>query len=343
MKPLRVAVIGAGYWGPNLVRNFVAHPGWSLAWVCDVDLERASRAAGRYNGVRATDSLDQVLDDPTVDAVAIATPPASHAEIAESCLRAGRHALVEKPLASSLRDGREIVALARDRGLVLMCDHTYCYAPVVQKIRDLVATGTLGDLHYFDSVRINLGIVQSDADVFWDLAPHDLSILDFILPERWAPAAVAAHGADPIGAGRACLGYLTIPLLGGPVAHVHVNWLSPVKVRTVIIGGSRRTLVWDDCNPAQRLSVFDRGVDLAVGADSEERRRVLISYRSGEMVAPALPETEALANVVDEFLAAIRERRSPLTGGESGLRVLEILEAAEQSLAQEGRPVNFRG
>ncbi|MBV8162024.1 MAG: hypothetical protein JO265_13970 [Acidimicrobiia bacterium] len=220
-----------------------------------------------------------------------------------------------------------------------MSDHTYCYTPAVQRIRDVVATGTLGDIQYFDSVRINLGLVQRDIDVFWDLAPHDLSILDFILPERWAPIGVAAHGADPIGAGHACVGYLTLPLNRGAIAHIHVNWLSPTKIRTTIIAGSRRTLVWDDLNPSQRLSIFDRGVDLHVPADTEAKREILVSYRSGEMVAPALPEAEALGAVVAEFAGAVRDRRAPLTDGRSGLRVLKMLDAAERSLADGGRLV----
>jgi predicted dehydrogenase len=335
--PLKVAVVGAGYWGPNLVRNFQNHLGSELLWVCDIDKSRAAQAVGRYSTVRITDELDDVLDDPDVEALAVATPAATHCKIALNALEAGKHLLVEKPLASSVAEGEAIVELAEERGLTVMCDHTYCYTPVVQKIRDLVATGTLGDIQYIDSVRINLGIVQQDIDVFWDLAPHDLSILDFVLPDRWQPTAVAAHGGDPIHAGHPCLGYLTMPLTGGAIAHIHVNWLSPTKIRTMIIGGSRRTLVWDDINPSQRLSVFDRGVDVADRSDSEVRRETLVSYRLGEMVAPALPESEALQSTVREFAAAVRERRPPLTDGRAGLRVLRVLEAADSSLEQQGR------
>ena len=171
-----------------------------------------------------------------------------------------------------------------------MCDHTYCYTPAVQRIRELVHSGVLGDLQFVDSIRINLGLVQRDVNVLWDLAPHDLSILDFILPEGCTPLAVAAHGADPIGAGQACVAYLTLQLPHGAIAHMHVNWLSPIKVRTTTIGGSNRTLVWDDLNPSQRIAVYDRGVDLADPAelDADDRRQAIVSYRSGDMVAPAL-------------------------------------------------------
>jgi predicted dehydrogenase len=341
MHPLTMAVIGAGYWGPNLVRNIQAHDDSELRWVCDLDLDRARRAVGRYSTVRVTDSFEDVLNDLQVEAVAVATPAHTHLEVVLACLEAGKHVLVEKPLASSLADGLKLLAEAERHGLTMMCDHTYCYTPVVSKIRALVHGGELGAIQYVDSVRINLGLVQSDIDVFWDLAPHDLSIMDFVLPKECQPLAVAAHGADPIGAGHACVGYLTIPLTGNAIAHSHVNWLSPTKIRTTIIGGSRRTLVWDDLQPAQRLSLHDRGVDLAAPMGSEARRETLISYRVGDMVAPALPETEALQGVVAEFVAAIRERRPPLTDGASGLRVLAVLEAASRSLDADGRLISL--
>ncbi|MCW2641324.1 MAG: inositol 2-dehydrogenase, partial [Dactylosporangium sp.] len=279
--------------------------------------------------------------DDEVQAVAIATPAGTHLDVAMAALRAGKHVLVEKPLAATYDEGRRLVDEAAARGLVLMCDHTYCYTPAVTRIREIVRSGELGDLHYVDSVRINLGLVQRDIDVMWDLAPHDLSILDFILPDDVTVVAVAAHGADPIGAGRSCVTYLTLELSSGAIAHIHVNWLSPTKVRTTMIGGSKRTLVWDDLNPTQRVSIFDRGVDLTapeeLGAD--ERRDALISYRSGDMVAPALGEREALRAMVEEYAGAIRDGRAPLTDGRSGLRVLGILEAASRSLANRGEIV----
>src|SRR6266567_3837495 len=340
-QPLGVAVVGAGYWGPNLVRNFQASPSFRLKWLCDLDVSRARRVLGGYSTVEATDDYARVLADDAVTAVAIATPAATHRDLALAALGAGKHVLIEKPLASTYADGRILVEEAQRRGLTLMCDYSYCYTPAVTKIRELIREGSLGELHFFDSVRINLGLVQRDVDVLWDLAPHDLSILDSVLPEGIEPVAVAAHGADPIGAGRACVAYLTLRLTGGAIAHVHVNWLSPTKVRTTMIGGSKRTLVWDDLNPTQRIAVFDRGVDLAspeeLGAD--ERRDMLVSYRSGDMIAPALAEREALRAVVEEYASAIRTGRAPLTDGRSGLRVLAILEAASRSLANRGEIV----
>ncbi|HEV7657186.1 MAG TPA: Gfo/Idh/MocA family oxidoreductase [Mycobacteriales bacterium] len=343
-RPLGVAVIGAGYWGPNLLRNFQASPSFRLRWLCDLDEERSRRVLGSYSTVETTTRLADVLADEEVDCVAVATPAGTHHEIVLAALAAGKHVLVEKPLATTFAAGQEMVTAAAERGLVLMCDHTYCYTPAVGKIRELVHSGELGEVHFIDSVRINLGLVQRDVDVLWDLAPHDLSILDFVLPDGVHPLAVAAHGADPIGAGHACVAYLTLTLPGGAIAHVHVNWLSPTKVRTTMVGGSKRTLVWDDLHPTQRISVFDRGVDLTpreqLGAD--ERREALVQYRSGDMVAPALPEREALREVVEELAASVREGRAPRTDGAAGLRVLDILEAASRSLEFAGSVVPLR-
>jgi predicted dehydrogenase len=340
---LGVAVVGAGYWGPNLIRNFDRVAGWDLRWVCDLDAERACRVLGKRSGVAVTESLAEILDAPDVDAVAIATPPGTHATLAIEAMDAGKHVLVEKPLASSVADGEKMVAVAEDRGLVLMCDHTYCYTPVVSRLRDLVHSGTLGDIQYVDSVRINLGLVQSDADVFWDLAPHDLSIFDFVLPEAVRPVGVAASGADPIGAGQTCVGYLSLPLANGGIAHIHVNWLSPTKIRQTIVGGSERMAVWDDLNPSQRLGLYDRGVEVVAGPSRDQRRTALVSYRTGDMIAPALPEREALETVITEFRDAIVERRQPRTGGEAGLRVLRVLEAIGTSIRNGGATVDLYG
>ncbi len=332
-----IGVIGAGYWGPNLVRNFRSSPDWDLVAVCDLDENRARKVIGARSTIEVETSLDALLARPDIEAVAVATPARTHSAIARAALAAGKHVLVEKPLADSQDEAAQMVAAASERGLVLMTDHTYCYTPVVVRIRDLIAEGVLGDILFIDSVRINLGLVQPDVDVFWDLAPHDLAILDFILPGGLRPESVAAFGADPLRTGKSCVGYLTMPLPGGAMAHVHVNWLSPTKIRQFVIGGSRRTLVWDDQNPAQRLAIYDRGVDFAaVDADDQEREAAAISYRLGDMHAPALPEQEALGNVATEFAAAIRERRAPRTDGEAGLRVLNVLEAAGRSLRGNG-------
>jgi predicted dehydrogenase len=339
MHQIGVAVVGAGYWGPNLVRNVAMNPDTELRWVCDVAFERADALASRYAGATATTSLEHVLADRAVDAVLIATPASTHAELAIACLRAGKHVLIEKPLAASVVEAERMLAVARQANRVLMCDHTYCYTPAAQFISRLVGNGELGDILFVDSVRINLGLVQRDVNVIWDLAPHDLSILDFVLPAERAVQTVAAQAADPLGVGQACVGYLTLGLAGGSIGHVHVNWLSPTKVRTMIIGGSRRTLVWDDLNPTQRVCVYDRGVDVDIVTDPEMRHRNKVAYRIGDMVAPALRDTEALSGVINELVAGVRGERVPRTDARAGLSVLKILEAASTSLELNGATV----
>lgn len=337
---MKAAVVGAGYWGPNLARNFRASADWELAGVCDLDGTRARAVADSVGGVPVWTRLEDVLADPTVDAVAIATPARTHHPIALAALAAGKHVMVEKPLADTTERGAAMVAAAEERGLVLMADHTYCYTPAVLKIRDLIADGALGDILFIDTTRINLGLIQPDVDVFWDLAPHDLSIMDFILPGGLHTTTVAAHGSDPLHTGKACVGYLALPLPGGAMAHVTVNWLSPTKIRQMVIGGTKRTLVWDDLNPQQRLSIYDRGVDIDTVSKetTEDRRAANISYRLGDTWAPALEEREALGGVVSEFAAAIREGRPARTSGAAGMRVLSILDAAQRSLAAGGAP-----
>lgn len=338
MPPIGLAVIGAGYWGPNLVRSALATPELSLEWLCDLDLARARKVIGPRSTIPVTSSYEQVLADPAVTAVAIATPAATHFDLVRAALEAGKHVMVEKPLTASAAEGQKLAEITHKSGLVVMCDHTYCYTPAVQRIRQLIRSGEIGDIQFVDSVRINLGLVQPDVDVLWDLAPHDLSILDFVLPDDVVPVAIAAHVGDPIGAGRACLAYLSVWLSNGALAHVHVNWLSPMKIRTTLFGGSRRTIVWDDMNPVARIMVHDRGVDRvpANSLEPDERRQALISYRIGDMHAPALPEKEALLNVMAEFAGAIAARRPPLTDITAGLRVLTLLEAASRSAENGG-------
>jgi predicted dehydrogenase len=343
-RPVGIAVVGAGYWGANLVRNALQSPFTDLAVICDVDSDRAQALCSQNPLLTTTADYEAVLADPRVEAVAVATPPSTHVSVALAAIEAGKHVLVEKPLASTYAEGLTLTRAAEEAGVVLMCDHTYCYTPAVQRIRELVQTGVLGEIQFIDSVRVNLGLVQRDVNVLWDLAPHDLSILDFVLPDGCLPLAAAAHGADPIGAGQACVGYLTLQLPGGAIAHVHANWLSPIKVRTTTIGGSKRTLVWDDLSPSQRIAVYDRGVDLAEhdGLDADDRRQAFVSYRSGDMVAPALPEREALQGVMAEFADCIRSGRPSVTDGWSGLRILDILEAASRSLEFHGAVVPLR-
>ncbi len=340
--PVSVGIVGTGYWGPNLVRNTLVSPATDLRWACDQDLARARKVVGARTVVAVTDCLDDLLDDDHLEAIIVATPAGTHAEIALAAMEAGKHVLVEKPLATSAADAEKLALVAAAQDVVLMTDHTYCYTTAIKHVQAALRDGVIGDLQYIDSTRVSLGLVRPDIDVFWDLAPHDLSILDFILPDGCTPLSVAAQCADPIGAGLACIGYLTLQLPDDVIAHINVNWLSPRKIRTTVIGGSRRMVVWDDVNPAQRLSFFDTGVDMLTPTDDERRHSAFVSYRSGDMVAPALQETEALTGVIDELAAAIRQHRAPITDGAAGVRVVRILEAVSRSIECNGRAVSLR-
>lgn len=337
-----IAVIGAGYWGPNLVRNFLACDRTWLWTVCDLDVDRARTVVGKSSSIEVTDDYSSVLADDRIEAVAIATPAATHLPLALQAIEAGKHILIEKPLALSAADARTIAEAAEAAGLVAMCDHTFCYTPAVTRIRSEIAEGRLGAIQYIDSTRVNLGIVQPDTDVFWDLLPHDLSILDSILPEGSEVISVAATGVDPIGAGKSCVGYVTMLLPGDAVAHVHVSWLSPVKIRNFVIGGSQRHLIWNDTDPTQRISTYERGVDIATIEDEDEQRTLMVQYRIGDMHAPALKDTEALQSLVLDFATCIRAGGRPLTDSWQGVRVLEILEAIERSRAADGQMVPVR-
>lgn len=341
---LKVAVIGAGYWGPNLARNFKTSPAWELCAIVDMDVERAWKVAGPLGDVPVFATLEELLAGAEVDAVAIATPARTHYAVAMAAMAAGKHVVVEKPLAATWEQGIHMVEFAEAAGLTLMADHTYCYTPAALKIRELIAEDALGEILFIDSIRINLGLIQPDVDVFWDLAPHDLSVIDFILPEGLRPDHVAAQGADPLGTGKSCVGHLTFALPNNAMAHINVNWLSPTKIRQMVIGGSKRTLVWDDLNPQQRISVYDRGVNFEKASTTAAQRTAqAVSYRLGDTWSPALPEQEALAMMVQEFADSIHGVRTSRTGGLAGLRVLSVLEAASRSLALGGEQSTVAG
>lgn len=336
---INVAVIGCGYWGPNLIRNFVACPHTELLWACDKDEKRLERVMEPYPGVGRTANIGDLWADERVDAVAIATPVHTHFPIAKASLENGKHVLVEKPLGSSVEEGEELVQLAREKSLQLMCDHTFCYTGAVRKMKEIVESGTLGELLYFDSVRINLGLFQQDINVIWDLAPHDLSVLDFLIDKK--PISVSAHGVCHAGNDIENIAYVSLRYANSFIAHFHLNWLSPVKIRKTIIGGSEKMLVWNDLEPAEKIKVYDQGITVKQ-VEREERNRLLVSYRSGDMHAPRVDHTEALSLMVREFAACIEENRPPFTDGKAGLRVLRILAAAERSIKADGANVRIQ-
>src|SRR5262245_56214497 len=329
-----IGVVGYGYWGPNLVRNFAEAPGASLVAVCDVRQERLEEARRRYPSARVTEHYADLLSDSNVHAVAIATPVSSHFDLAMRALTAGKHVLVEKPLAATFEQAMRLIDEASRRNRVLMVDHTFVYTGAVRKMRELVVSGGLGDIYYYDSVRVNLGLFQHDASVIWDLAVHDLSIMDYIL--NLQPGAVSATGMSHIPGEPENVAYLTLFFDGHVIGHIHVNWLAPVKVRRTLIGASCKMIVYDDLEPSEKVKVYDKGITLN---DGEEKYRMFVGYRTGDMWAPQLDITEALRTEIDHFLHCIEQGEPPITGGEAGLRVVRLLEASTQSVTHHGWPV----
>lgn len=331
---LGVGIIGYGYWGPNLLRNFAERDDVTVRACADLSPERLAVVRQRHPSVAVTADADAVLDDPAVDAVVIATPVSTHFSLAQKALARGKHVLVEKPMTDRVADAEALKALAERERRVLMVDHTFVYTGAVRRMREIIDSGELGELHYLDAVRINLGLFQTDVDVLWDLAPHDLSILAHLVPD--APIAVSAVGSHHTASGLVDVAYMTLHYPTNFIAHLHVNWLSPVKIRRMLIGGSRRMLVYDDVEPSEKLRVYDRGIDVTT---RESVHRTLVDYRLGDMWAPKVDRREALAVATAHFLACVRGEAAPLTGAAFGLPIVRWLEAANRSLAEGGRQV----
>jgi predicted dehydrogenase len=330
---VRVLIVGYGYWGPNLVRNVVQCPTTEAVGVCDRDTGRRARAQLNFPFIPTFADLDDGLD--ACDAVILATPASTHYPLAVRCLDAGKHLLIEKPLASSTAEGRDLVARASRANRVLMVDHTFVYSPAVKRVKQLIEAGELGEIHYVDSVRINLGLVQNDINVVWDLAPHDLSIIDHLL-DRW-PRQVTAVGRAHVNE-REDVALLTLDYGDRVLACVHVNWLSPVKIRQLVLGGSRKSVVLNDLEPTDKVRVFDRRVERI--NHPEDKHKVLIDYRLGDSWSPYIGTDEPLQGVVRHFAECIAGGKRPVTDGRAGVRILELLEAADRSMAQGGVPVS---
>ena len=330
---VRVGVIGLGYWGPNLARNFNAADGVELSAICDLDERRLSQVAGSYPSAKKTRSVEEVLTDPDIDAVAIATPVNTHHPIAKHALNAGKHVLVEKPLSSTVEMAEELVDLAQSKGLVLMVDHIFAYSAPVRKMKEIYCSGQPGELFFIDSVRINLGLFQHDVNVVWDLAPHDLSIVDFLLGRL--PKSLSAFGAIHAGNGIEDVAHLNLDFGNGLIANFHVNWLSPVKIRHTIIGGSRKSLVYNDLDPSEPLKVYDCGIEVKA-VDAQERHGLLVGYRSGDVWSPHVDRTEPLRVMAEHFGDCVANGKRPITSGEEGLRVVRILDAAQRSIKAQG-------
>jgi predicted dehydrogenase len=330
---LRVGVIGYGYWGPNIVRNLRALESCDLVAVCDKNPAALKRASRTYPGVEFTTDASDLLRSPDIDAIAVVTPVWTHFDLAKAALENGKHVFVEKPFTSNSAQAEQLIELAARKNLHVMVDHTFLFSGAVRKIRQLVDDGTLGPLYYFDSTRVNLGLFQHDVSVVWDLAPHDLSVMDHLIGVQ--PEAVSATGANHLNH-FADMAFITIYFPGNIVAHVNVNWLSPVKVRTTLIGGRDKMLMWNDLEPDEKIKVYDKGVKITA---AEGVYDLLVSYRSGDVWAPKVDATEALNRELAYFFDCIRLNQAPINDGAAGLRVVRLLEAADQSLKNRGQLV----
>lgn len=352
---VNIGVIGYGYWGPNLVRNFGESANARLAAVSDLNPDRLELVRKRHPTAHTTTDYRELLSDSQIDALVIATPVSSHFTLAMEALRAGKHVLVEKPLAATAEQAGRLIDEAQRRQRILMVDHTFVYTGAVRKMQELVAANALGTVYYYDSVRVNLGLFQHDVNVLWDLAVHDLSIMDYILAEQ--PCAVSATGMRHVAERPENIAYLTLFFASNLIGHIHVNWLAPVKVRRTLIGGSQKMIVYDDLEPSEKVKVYDKGITLnnngarhngaghnSAGEQSNGHKyQMLVGYRTGDMWAPQLSLSEALWTEANHFVECIEGGKTPITDGEAGLRIVQILEAATQSMGAQGRPVTIAG
>lgn len=332
---IRVGIIGYGYWGPRIARNFHGLNGCELSLICDKSTEALRRAKRAFPEVAVTSNVTEVLSSTEIDAIAVITPVWTHYELAKAALQNGKHIFVEKPFTSRVTEAEELIELAMQKRRTIMVDHTFLFTGAVKKIRELIDAGTLGKLYYYDSTRVNLGLFQHDVNVLWDLAPHDLSIMDYLIKAK--PDVVVATGQKHFS-GLEDVAYLTIYFDGCVIAHINVNWLSPVKVRTTLLGGEKKMVVWNDLEADEKVKVYDKGVHITNGEGVYD---LLVSYRSGDMWAPKIDQSEALGSEAQYFINCIDKQDTPFNDGIAGLRVVRLLEAAEQSLKDRGRAIKI--
>jgi len=331
---VNIGVIGYGYWGPNLVRNFSAVDNASVRMIADMRKDRLNAVTKLYPTVTTTENPDDVINSKDIDAVVIALPVSAHYEAAKKALEAGKHVLVEKPLTDSSEKAQELIRIAKEKKLILMVDHTFLYTGAVKKMKSLMESGEIGEIQYFDSVRINLGLFQHDVNAIWDLAPHDISIMAQLIDKE--PHSVVATGISHTGNGIENLAYLTINFTGNVLAHFNVSWTSPVKIRKILVGGTKKMIVFDDLEPTEKIRVYDTGYKLI---SQEEENRIRVDYRTGDVYIPKLDGQEALKGVAMDFIDSINTGNEPLSSAKLGLSVVKILEAAQESIKNRGREV----
>jgi len=334
---IKIGLIGYGYWGPNLARNFNSNPDMELAAICDFSADRLEKAGKLYPQVKLTKDVDDLFNDTKLDAIAVATPVSTHFDLAHKALSNDKHVWIEKPMTEKVEQGRALIDLASKKKKVLFVDHTFIYTGAVRKIKEIIDNGDLGDLMYYDSTRVNLGLFQQDVDVIWDLAAHDISIMDYLMPLK--KNIVSATGSSYYGNGIVPKSLLTIFMENDVVGHINVSWVSPVKIRQTLIGGTSKMVLYDDNNPSEKVKVYDKGVDLY--ETKEDLYRLKIQYRVGDMYAPKLEEIEALAVGTEHFVDCILNGKKPITDGRAGLEVVKVLVASKESLRKKGAPVDL--
>ncbi|MCD6068744.1 MAG: oxidoreductase [Bacteroidetes bacterium] len=331
---MNVAIIGFGYWGPNLVRNFNSVSGCNVKYVCDFRAERLSVVSRQYPSITTTSDFEAVLNDAEVEAVIIATPVFTHFDLAKKALLKGKNVLIEKPMTSTSAEANELYEIAQKTDRLLMVDHTFLYTGAVQKMKQLIVDGSIGKVQYFDSTRINLGLFQPDINVLWDLAPHDISILNYLIQD--IPYSVNATGVSHTNNGIENIAYLTVNYKSGFIAHFNCSWTSPVKLRTMLIGGDKKMLLFNDLEPTEKIRIYDTGYDHKT---DEEKRKVLVDYRAGDVYLPKVDLKEALLGMATDFITSIKEKKTPVSDFRSGLDVIRILEASQQSIKQNGKEI----
>ena len=333
---MKAAVIGAGYWGPNLIRNFLMLDEIEAVVACDLDEGRLAKMRKLFHGIETSTNYDGVIERPDIDIVVIATPVSTHHEIAKKALLAGKHCFIEKPMTSSVAEAEELIDIAKSKKLKLFVDHTFIYTGAVRKMKEIITSGRLGEIYYFDSVRINLGLFQHDVNVIWDLAPHDLSIMDYLLGQK--ALSVSATGTCHVGNGLEDIAYITLEFENNLIAHFHVNWLAPMKIRKTLIGGTRSMIVYDDTEASEKVKIYDKGIDVTT---REGVYDTLVQYRTGDMLSPKLDQEEALAVGTRHFVDCILNDTEPLTDGQAGLNVVRILEASAVSIKNRGQLIEL--
>ena len=338
MKTIKTAVLGYGYWGPNLVRNLNKLSGVSIESIVDLDEKKRKRVGEDFPSIQVSSNSDDIINDPNIDAIVVATPPSTHFDLAYKSLNSGKNVLIEKPIAQSSDDSMKLVNLAKKNNLTLMVDHTFIYSGAVKQIKTILENNELGDLWYVDSVRINLGIVQKDVNVIWDLAPHDLSILEYIINAK--PVSVSATGLSPnnyVGAPLEGIAYLAIKYDNGILAHLHLSWLAPVKLRRMMVGGSKKFLVYDHLDPEHQVKIYDK----AISKTPEGDYQILSERKEGDMYAPKIDQKEPLEEMVGHFIESISNNKTPISDGISGHNIVVIIEAAIRSMENGGAEINL--